>query len=304
MRLVYFGTPADAVGPLRALHAAGHDVVLVVTQPDRRRGRGSTSEPSAVRRAAEGLGLPVRTPARSREVIEEVAGSGADAGVVVAFGQLLPEALLRAVPLGFVNLHFSLLPRWRGAAPVERAILAGDAETGVCVMAVDATLDTGAVFARASVPIGPDDTAGDLRARLVERGTALLVDVVGRLASAVPEPQVGEATYAEKLDPAEFHLDWRTPATELDRIVRAGNPKPGAWTTAEGRRLKVWRIRANDVDGAAGVDRAPGTLQGGPVIATGEGLVELLDVQPEGKRAMAGDAWYAGTRGRVARLGT
>ncbi|GIU87896.1 MAG: hypothetical protein KatS3mg009_2411 [Acidimicrobiia bacterium] len=143
MRVVYLGTPDDAVGPLRALVAAGHEVALVVTQPDRRRSRGGRADPSPVRRAAEELGLPVRVPARAREVVGDVRASGADAGVVVAFGQLLPVALLEAVPLGFVNVHFSLLPRWRGAAPVERAILAGDDETGVCLMRVEEGLDTG-----------------------------------------------------------------------------------------------------------------------------------------------------------------
>ena len=146
MRLVYFGTPADAVPALRALHGAGHEIPLVVTQPDRRRGRGGSTEPSPVKAAAEALGLRVLTPDRAREVTDEVAASGADVGVVVAFGQLLPESLFTAVPLGFVNVHFSLLPRWRGAAPVERAILAGDAETGVCIMEIEKGLDTGAVY--------------------------------------------------------------------------------------------------------------------------------------------------------------
>ncbi len=148
MKLVFFGTPADAVPALEALHAVGHEVALVVTQPDRRRGRGSEPSPSPVREAAETLGLAVRTPEKSGEVVDEVAAVGADVGVVVAFGQLLPPSLLEAVPHGFVNVHFSLLPRWRGAAPVERAMLAGDRETGVCIMALEAGLDTGPVFAR------------------------------------------------------------------------------------------------------------------------------------------------------------
>ncbi len=146
MRIVYCGTPEDAVPPLRALHDAGHDVALVVTQPDRRRGRGGGAEPSPVEREAERLGLEVRTPERARELVDEIAGLDADLGVVVAFGQLLPRPLLDATRLGFVNLHFSLLPRWRGAAPVERAVLAGDDETGVCVMHLDEGLDTGPVY--------------------------------------------------------------------------------------------------------------------------------------------------------------
>ena len=148
MRLVFFGTPADAVPALEALHAAEHDIALVVTQPDTRRGRGSDESPSPVREAAEALGIPVLTPQKSHEVVDDVAASGAEVGVVVAFGQLLPPALLEAVPHGFVNVHFSLLPRWRGAAPVERAVLAGDRETGVCIMALEAGLDIGPVYAR------------------------------------------------------------------------------------------------------------------------------------------------------------
>ena len=199
MRLVFFGTPDDAVPTLRALVDAGHDVALVVTQPDRRRGRGGELVPSPVKAAAIALGLPVRTPERAREVRDEVAASGAEVGVVVAFGQLLPEPLFTSVPLGFVNVHFSLLPRWRGAAPVERAMLAGDAETGVCIMEIEQGLDTGRVYARASTPIAPDETAGELRARLVALGTDLLLETLPDLARLVPGDQEGEPTDAAKL---------------------------------------------------------------------------------------------------------
>ena len=191
MRLVFFGTPDESVPALRALVDAGHDVALVVTQPDRRRGRGGATTPSPVKAAATALGLPVLTPRRSREVVDDVVASGAALGVVVAFGQLLPPALLDATPDGFVNVHFSLLPRWRGAAPVERAILAGDEETGVCIMALEAGLDTGPVYARARVPIGPDDTAGDVTRALVDAGTDLLVATLPDIATRVPEPQTG-----------------------------------------------------------------------------------------------------------------
>src|SRR3954469_18681293 len=156
MRFVYFGSPAAAVPPLRALHAAGHDIALVVTQPDRRRGRTSALDPTPVKQCALDLGLPVRTPARAKEVVDEVAALGVTLGVVVAFGQLLPLTLLEATTDGFVNMHFSLLPRWRGAAPVERAILAGDPETGVALMAVEETLDTGGIYAEARTPIGAE----------------------------------------------------------------------------------------------------------------------------------------------------
>ena len=212
MRLVYFGTPDDAVPPLDALLAAGHDVAFVVTQPDRRRTRGKGTDPTPVKQAAIERGLPVYTPEKAREVVDEVAASGAEIGVVVAFGQLLPDALFEAVPLGFVNIHFSLLPRWRGAAPVERAILAGDVETGVGLMQIDTGLDTGPVFAQARVPIEPDDTAGTLRGRLVALGSALLVENLPRLAQMTPLEQDGEPTYADKLDVEEFQLDPNQPA--------------------------------------------------------------------------------------------
>jgi methionyl-tRNA formyltransferase len=272
VRLVYLGTPDDAVPPLRALHEAGHEVALVVTQPDRRRGRGAALVPSPVKVVATELGLPVLTPEKSREVVDDVRASGADLGVVAAFGQLLPTALLETLPLGFVNVHFSLLPRWRGAAPVERAILAGDAETGVCIMGVEAGLDTGPVYARASTPIRDRETAGELHARLVALGTDLLVTTLPEIAGIEPEPQTGEATYAEKLTVEEFHLDPGAPVAELVRRVRAGNPRPGAWLEVDGQRLKVWR--GHEEDGRFVPD----------------------EVQPEGKRSMPYDAWRAGHR--------
>ncbi len=226
MRIVYLGTPRDAVAPLRALHDAGHDIALVVTQPDRKRGRGGALVPSPVKVAAEELGLAVATPERSRDVVEEVRATGAELGVVVAFGQILPTALLEAVPHGFVNLHFSLLPRWRGAAPVERAILAGDAETGVDLMAIEKGLDTGAVFASARTPIDSAETAGELHDRLVGIGTELLVRELPNVPGSEPTPQTGEPTYAEKLTVDEFVLDPTAPAADLDRLVRAGTRVP------------------------------------------------------------------------------
>jgi methionyl-tRNA formyltransferase len=281
VRLVYFGTPDDAVPPLRALHAEGHEIALVVTQPDRRRGRRSTTDPSPVKDAALELGVPVRTPEQARDVTGEVAASAAEVGVVVAFGQLLPEPLFTAVPLGFVNIHFSLLPRWRGAAPVERAILAGDTQTGVCIMQIEKGLDTGPVFARASTRIADLETAGELRTRLVALGTDLLVDTLPQLSSITPEPQRGEPTHADKLTVEEFELDWSRPVEELDRVIRAGNPRPGAWTTVDGKRLKVWRSRVGD-----------------------NGDLELLEVQPEGRARMTGDEWLRGRRGNVPKFGS
>jgi methionyl-tRNA formyltransferase len=208
-------------------------------------------------------------------VTADVAASGAELGVVVAFGQLLPESLITAVPLGFVNLHFSLLPRWRGAAPVERAILAGDVETGVCVMQIERGLDTGPVYARAVTLIGETETAGELRERLVALGTELLVATVPEIARLAPKPQTGEPTHADKLTADEFELDLARPPEELVRIVRAGNPRPGAWTTVDGRRLKVWRARVDD------------------------GAFAPVEVQPEGRARMTFDAFVRGRRDPV-----
>jgi methionyl-tRNA formyltransferase len=272
VRLAFLGTPADAVPALEALHRAGHDIALVVTQPDRKRGRGGELVPSPVRVAADRLGLQVLTPVKAREVVDDVKSAAPELGVVVAFGQLLPGALLDAVPGGFVNLHFSLLPRWRGAAPVERALLAGDRETGVCLMGLEAGLDTGPVYACVETEIRPDDTGGSLHARLVELGTQLLVDELPKVPSTTPAPQVGEPTYAEKLTVDEFELDLTRPAADLERLVRTGNPRPGAWLTVDGKRLKVL---AAHVDG---------------------GLVPEV-VQPEGKRPMDYASWRAGHRG-------
>lgn len=297
MRIVYLGTPSDAVPSLHALGAAGHDIALVLTRPDRRRGRGGELVPSPVKHAALELGLPVLTPVRAKEVTDDVRATGAELGVVVAFGQLLPPALLDALPLGFINMHFSLLPRWRGAAPVERAIVAGDAETGVCIMALEAGLDTGPVYARVATPIGAQETAGELHTRLVELGTDLLVATVLSIGAATPEPQVGEPTYAEKLTVEEFALDWSRPAADLARLVRGGNPKPGAWTRAGGKRLKVLRAHPVDGEAPAGAIVAPASA------GSGRGLLALDEVQPEGKRPMSGIDWVRGVRPTARQLG-
>ncbi len=292
MRIVYCGTPDDAVPPLRALLDAGHEVALVLTQPDRRRGRRGEPAPSPVKAAAEQLGLDVRTPLRARELVDEVAALRADVGVVVAFGQLLPPDLLAATRLGFVNLHFSLLPRWRGAAPVERAVMAGDAETGVCVMRLDEGLDTGPVYDCASTRVEPDETAGELRARLVDLGTPLLTRVVGAVDELTPRAQVGEPTTAAKLSVDEFMLDPSRPASELARLVRAGNPRPGAWARIDGRRVKV--LRAHAAPGA--VAASPGVVDATARLVTTDGLLVLEEVQPEGKGVMTGPDWRAGVR--------
>jgi methionyl-tRNA formyltransferase len=244
-----------------------------------------------VKAAATELGLPVT------HTVEDVAGHDAELGVVVAFGRLIKPLVLARLPM--VNVHFSLLPRWRGAAPVERAILAGDAVTGVCLMRVEEGLDTGGVYRREEVEIGPDETADQLRARLADVGAKLLVDelahgLVDRMDQA--EPQVGEPTYAAKIEPAELHLDWSRPAVELHRVVRLGR----AWTTWKGKRLLV--LEARPV--AAPTTGEPGSLDG-DLIATGAGSLQLVRVQPEGKGALSADAWRRGARpGPADRLGS
>ena len=278
-RLVYLGTPAMSVPPLRALHQAGFEVALVVTNPDRRRGRGSGVSPSPVKVAARELDLPVTHD------VDDATSVGADLGVVVAFGRIIRPHVLDV--LDMVNLHFSLLPRWRGAAPVERAILAGDTTTGVDLMVVEEGLDTGAVHARAEVEIGPDETADELRARLVDIGSSLLVDqLTGGLAE--PTPQRGEPVYAHKLTPEDLRIDWGSPAVVIHRQVRVG----GAWTTKDGERFKIWRTRLHpEGDGVAH--------------PTGDGEIELVEVQPAGKPRLEAAAWANGARwGPGDRLGT
>jgi methionyl-tRNA formyltransferase len=275
-RLVYLGSPDAAVPPLRALVAAGFDMALVVSQPDKKRGRGSGLSASPVKAAALELGLPVT------DVVDDAIDVGADLGVVVAFGRLIKPHVLERLPM--VNLHFSLLPRWRGAAPVERALLAGDAETGVDVMQLEEGLDTGGIYAEERLAIGDEETADELRARLVEVGTDLLVRTL-QAGLGEPRPQVGEPTYAHKIDPAELELDWSKPAVELHRLVRLGR----AWTTFRGKRLKVLSARLADADASAG------TIDG-LVVGTGSGGLELVTVQPEGKGPQDAAAWRNGNR--------
>ena len=282
-RLVYLGTPELAVLPLRALVAAGHDVRLVVTRPDRRRGRGAATSPSPVKAEAEHLGIPVA------HSVDAVPGAGATLGVVVAYGRIIPERVLASVPM--VNLHFSLLPRWRGAAPVERAILAGDAVTGVSVMALEPTLDTGPVYVSESVPIEPGEHVQPLRGRLVEIGSRLVVDLLARDLPE-PRPQEGEPVYAEKIEPQELELHWDRSADELSRVVRLDR----AFTTWRGRRLRVLEAEvAAPPVGAAARTVVPGALAG-DVVAAGEGALRLIRVQPEGRTAMEAATWVRGAR--------
>lgn len=269
MRLAYFGTPAMAVPQLHALVAAGHDIALVVTRIDKRRGRGNELSPSPVKAAALELGLPV-----SHDV-DDVLGKGIELGVVVAFGQLIKPHVLAEVPM--VNSHFSLLPRWRGAAPVERALLAGDAETGVCLMQLEEGLDTGGVYDTVRVPIGPTTTADDLRRELVEVATEQLVRCLAE-PLPTPTPQQGEPVYAAKIKSDDLRLDWAGSAEQADRVIRVG----GAWTTFRGKRVRV-----------LAAELQPGLDAAAPCPLAG---LALRTVQPEGKGPMAFADFARGAR--------
>lgn len=286
MRLAFFGTPDIAVFPLWALVSVGHQVEVVVTRADKKRGRGGALVPSPVKAAAVDLGLTVSQDP------EAVLGRNLDLGVVVAFGRIIKPHVLAELPM--VNVHFSLLPRWRGAAPVERAVLAGDNTTGVCLMEVAEGLDEGGVYAVEETAIEPTETVGDLRERLMGMGSRLLVDglAVG-LGSATP--QTGEVTYAAKIEPHERRLDWSEPAEMCMRRIRVGR----AWTTFHGRRLLVHRARPTREPADHGRETLAGRLrlEEGVVVDCGDGAtLELLEVQPEGKPAMDAQAWVRGAR--------
>ena len=286
-RLVFLGTPDIAVPALDALVGAGHEVVLVVSRPDARRGRGTGRTPSPVKAAAQRLDLTVT------DDLGLVASCGAELGVVVAYGRLIPTSVLTKVPM--VNIHFSLLPRWRGAAPLERAILAGDSHTGVCLMAGAPELDTGGVYDFASTPIG-DKTLGELRTELAQLGAGLLVHALRDGAATLGRPveQDGEVTYAAKLRPEEFEIDLRRSAIEVMRTIRLGR----AFTFLAGKRLRILEARVSDV----GTQEAPGLLDG-VMLATGDGVLELLVVQPESRGPMAAADWRRGLGSQRVTLG-
>ena len=283
LRLIYMGTPDFAVPALEALIAAGHEVVYVYSQPPRRAGRGQKERPSPVHAFAESQDINVRTPKslRDPEAQTEFAELNAGVAVVAAYGLILPPAILEAPRLGCLNIHASLLPRWRGAAPIHRAILAGDDETGVTVMQMDKGLDTGGILLSKSVPITPTTTASDLHDALAALGGPLVVQALDGLSSGIlnetPQPEAG-VTYAEKLSRDEGRLDWTRSAAYLARAVRAFTPWPGAWFDHDGARIKV--LEAAVASGTA----APGTvLDDALTIACSEGALRLLTVQRSGR---------------------
>jgi methionyl-tRNA formyltransferase len=312
MRLVFAGTPEPAVPSLRALLASPrHEVVAVVTRPDRPAGRGRAVRPSPIRVAAEEAGLEILAPERPREesFVERLGQLAPDCCPVVAYGALLPPTLLDLPEHGWVNLHFSVLPAWRGAAPVQHAVLAGDDVTGASVFQIERGMDTGPVFGTLTERIDPRDTSGDLLERLSVAGADLLVAVLDAIADGRAHPVAQSAdgvSLAPKFTVADAHLDWTAPATRLDRLTRAATPAPGAWTTFRDHRIKIGPVRP-----VAGLDGPAGELAGrrlepgalavlgphGPVAAgTGTEPVLLGEVRPEGKPAMTADAWARGAR--------
>jgi len=292
MKVVFMGTPEFSVPVLQALVDAGHEVVAVYCQPPRPAGRGKKDRPSPVQTRAEALGLPVRHPIslRTAEAQKEFSDLNADVAVVVAYGLILPTAVLAAPTRGCINIHASLLPRWRGAAPIHRAIMAGDEETGICIMQMDEGLDTGPVLLREATPIGAQETTADLHDRLSDMGADLIVTALSRLddLTARPQPDVG-VTYASKIDKAEARIDWTRPAVEVDRLVRGLSPFPGAWCEIDGERVKLLRSKLCDGTGE------PGQTLGGFRIACGEGAVEILQAQRQGKRPMSAEEFLNGT---------
>ncbi len=283
MRVVFMGTPAFSVPVLEALHAR-HEVVCAYSQPPRPAGRGKKDRPSPVQERAEALGIPVRHPVRLRDAADQAdfAALNADVAVVVAYGLILPKPILDAPRLGCLNIHASLLPRWRGAAPIHRAIMAGDAATGVCIMQMDEGLDTGPVLLRREVLIGPQETTAELHDRLSLLGAEAILEALDRLPDLTAVPQADQGvTYAAKIDKAEARVDWTRPAAEVDRKIRGLSPFPGAWADVQGERVKLLKSRLADGQGA------PGQVLDGFTIACGTGAVEVLEAQREGKRPMA-----------------
>lgn len=296
MRVVFMGTPEFSVPALDAV-AAAHDVVCVYSQPPRPAGRGQKLRPSPVHQRADALGIPVRHPERLKGHGDDFAALEPDVAVVVAYGLLLPRAILDAPRFGCLNIHASLLPRWRGAAPIHRAVMAGDEATGVCIMQMEAGLDTGPVLMRETTPIGPTDTTGDLHDRLADMGGRLIAQALAGLPMAAdPQPEAG-VTYAHKIDKAEARVDWTRPAAEVARHINGLSPFPGAWCEAGGARLKL--MRAEVITGA-GTTGAPGQVLGGLDIACGQGTIRVLAAQRPGKAVQTAEVllrgWSAGER--------
>jgi methionyl-tRNA formyltransferase len=309
MKIAFAGTPEFARVALAALAAAGHDVALVLTQPDRPAGRGMKLQASPVKQLAQELHLPLvqprslrldgKFPDDARAAEAALRAAAPQVMVVAAYGLILPPWVLALPPGGCLNIHGSLLPRWRGAAPIQRAIEAGDATTGITIMRMDAGLDTGPMLLDESLPIAADDTAGTLHDRLAALGARLIVQALAAGTALEPRPQPAEGvTYAHKIDKAEAAIDWRQPAAAIERRLRAFDPFPGCSAEIDGRPLKVWRARVVDAGAAPAAGAAPGTVLPAPaghlVVACGEAgaqALEILEVQPPGGRRLAARDW-------------
>ncbi|WP_319242105.1 methionyl-tRNA formyltransferase [uncultured Propionivibrio sp.] len=295
MKLIFAGTPVFAAQALTALLAAGHEVVLVLTQPDRPAGRGMNLQPSAVKQVAQAHGIEVFQPTSLRDADAQarVSAANAEVMVVAAYGLILPQAVLDLPRFGCLNIHASLLPRWRGAAPIQRAILAGDRETGVCIMQMEAGLDTGPVLFSEALTIEDDDTSASLHDRLADLGARLIVAAVSALPLAPrPQPEDG-ITYAAKIEKREAALDWRQPAEVLDRHIRAFNPFPGAVTSLSGQPVKVWR--ASRVPGQGEPGRILAVSKDGISVACGDGVLRLLELQKAGGKRVSAAQFATGS---------
>ncbi len=292
MRIIFMGTPDFSVPILEALVDAGHEIAAVYCQPPRPAGRGKKDRPTPVHARADALSLDVRHPVSLRSPEEQTAFAALNAqvAVVVAYGLILPQTILDAPEHGCLNIHASLLPRWRGAAPIHRAIMSGDSETGVCIMKMEAGLDTGPVLLRSQTPIRAEETTAQLHDRLSEMGAALIVDALGKLADLTPEPQPENGvTYATKIDKSEAKVDWARPAIEIDRQIRGLSPFPGAWTEIDGERVKLLASRLSEGQGPPGQ-----VLDESLRIACGDGAIELLRLQRAGKGAQDKESFLRG----------
>ncbi|QOL81800.1 methionyl-tRNA formyltransferase [Pseudooceanicola spongiae] len=302
MRVIFMGTPEFSVPVLEALVAAGHEIACVYCQPPRPAGRGKKDRPTPVHARAEELGLEVRHPVslKGEAAQAEFAALNADIAVVVAYGLILPQAVLDAPAKGCLNIHASLLPRWRGAAPIHRAIMAGDAETGICIMQMEAGLDTGPVLLRRATAIGAEETTAELHDRLSQMGAALIVEALAQVDDLMPEAQPEDGvTYAKKIDKAEARVDFALPAEEVDRLIRGLSPFPGAWVEHDGQRVKLLGSRVVRGEGAPGE-----VLDDALSVACGAGAVQLLKLQRAGKGPQTADVFLRGVPiGKGARLG-
>lgn len=294
MKLIFAGTPEFAALSLKAIIGAGHDVALVLSQPDRPAGRGMSLQASPVKKLALENDIEVFQPLSLKDAAaqDRIAAVGAEVMVVAAYGLILPQLVLDMPRFGCLNIHASLLPRWRGAAPIQRALLAGDGESGVCIMQMEAGLDTGPVLLREALAIGAEDSSATLHDRLAELGSRLIVEVLGKLPlAAVPQPVVG-VTYAHKIEKAEALIDWHKSAADLDRHIRAFNPFPGAQALLGGQTVKLWQAKPVEASGEVGsilaVDRSA------IVVACGEGALSISELQKAGGKRLPVQQFLAG----------